>query len=67
MTLYVKTALVYCNRFTIGSQLNSLNIFPDGVLKSACNIIRAARFWSLDILSRFDEEIVPPYHRSISI
>ena len=50
MALYVETALVFCNRFTIGSQLNSLNISPDGVLKSACNIIRAARFWSLDIL-----------------
>ena len=67
MALYTKTALVYCNRFTIGSQLNSLNISPDGILKSACNIIRAARFWSLDILSRFDEEVVPPYLRSISI
>ena len=59
MALYVKTALLYFNRFTIGSQLNSLNISADGVLKSACNIIRAARFWSLDILSRFDEEVVP--------
>ena len=54
MALYVKTALLYFNRFTIGGQLNSLNISADGVLKSACNIIRAARFWSLDILSRFD-------------
>ena len=57
MALYVKTALLYFNRFTnsIGSQLNSLNISADRVLKSACNIIHAARFWSLDILSRFDE------------
>ena len=47
MALYVKTALLYLNRFTIGSQLNSLNISADGVLDSACNIIiRAARFWS---------------------
>ena len=46
MALYVKTALLYFNRFTIGSQLNSLNISADGVLKSACNIIHAARFWS---------------------
>ena len=60
MALYVKTALVYCNRFTIGSQLNSLNISPEGELKSAFKIIRAARFWSLDILSRFDEEVAPP-------
>ena len=37
----------------------SLNISADGALKSACNIIRFARFWSLDILSRFDEEVVP--------
>ena len=58
MALYIKTIL-YFNRFTIGSQLNYLNISADGVLKSACNIIRAARFWSLDILSRFDEEVVP--------
>ena len=57
--LYVKTVLLYFNRFTIGSQLNSLNISADGALKSAFNIIRAARFWSLDILSRFDEEVVP--------
>ena len=59
MALYVKAALLYINRFTFGSQLNSLNIFADGVLKSACNIVRAAHFWSLDILSRFYEEVVP--------
>lgn len=59
MALYVKTALLYFNRFRIGNQLNSSNISADGVLKSACKIIRAARFWSLDILSRFDEEVVP--------
>ena len=59
MALYVKTALLYFNRFTIGSQLNSFNISADGVMKSACNIIRAARFWSLDILLRFDEEVIP--------
>ena len=58
IALYTKTALLYFNRFTIGSQLYSLNISADGVLNSACNIIRAARFWSLDILSRFDEEAV---------
>ena len=57
MALYVKTTL-YFNCFTIGSHLNSLNISADGVLKSACNIIRAARFWSLGILSRFDVEVV---------
>ena len=56
--VYVKMALLYFNRFTICSQLNSLNISDDGVLKYACNIIRAARLWSLDILSRFDEEVV---------
>ena len=55
----IKTALLYFNRFTIGSQLNSLNISADGVMKSACNIIRVARFWSLEIMSRFDEEVVP--------
>ena len=59
MALYVNTALLYFNRFTIGSQLNSLNISADGVLKYACNIICAARFCSLDILSRFNEEILP--------
>ena len=59
MALYVRTALLYFNRFTIGSQLNSLNISADGVLKSSRNIVRAARFWSLDILSRFNEEVVP--------
>ena len=32
MDLYVKTALLYFIRFTIGSQLDSLNI-------SACNVI----------------------------
>ena len=32
MALYVKTALLYFNHFTIGSQLNSLNISADGVL-----------------------------------
>ena len=55
MALYVKTALLYFNRFTIGSQINSLNISADEVLKSAYNIIHVARFWRLDILSRFDE------------
>ena len=59
MALYVKAALLYINRFTIGSQLNSLNISADSVLKYACNIICAARFCSLDILSRFNEEILP--------
>ena len=38
IALYVKTALLYFNRFTIGSQLISLNISADGVLKSACHI-----------------------------
>ena len=47
MASYLKTAL-YFNRFTIGSHLDSLNFSADGVLKTACNIIRAARFWSLD-------------------
>ena len=59
MALFVKTALLYFNRFTIGSQLKSLNTSADGVMKSACNIIHAACFWSLEILSRFDEEVVP--------
>ena len=59
MALCLKTALLYFNRFTIGNQLKSLNFSADGVLKSACYIIRAARFWSLDILSRFDEKVVP--------
>ena len=59
IALHVNTALLYFNRFTISSQLNSLNISADGVTKTACNIIRAARIWSLDILSRFDEEVVP--------
>ena len=58
MALYVKMALLYFNCFNIGSQLNSLNISADGVLKSACNIIRAAIFCSLDILPRFDAEVV---------
>ena len=57
MVLYITTALVYFNRFIV---------FFDSALKSACNITHAARFWSLDILSRFDEEVVPqttdPYH-----
>ena len=43
MALYVKMPLLYFNRFTVGSQLNYFNISADGVLKSACNIIRAAR------------------------
>ena len=47
--------MLYFNSLTIGSQLNSLTISADGVLKSACNIIPATRFWSLDVLSRFDE------------
>ena len=46
VALYIKMALLYFSRLTIGSQLNSLNISADGVLKSACNNIRAARFWS---------------------
>ena len=58
IALYVKMALLYFNRFTIGSELNSLNIFAEGVLKSANDNIRATRFWSLDILSRFN-------HRSL--
>ena len=59
MALYVKTGVVVFYRFSIGSQLNSLNIYADRELKSACNIIRAARFWNLDILSRFDEKVAP--------
>ena len=43
MALYVKKALLYFNRFTIGSQLNSSNISADGVLISASIIICAAR------------------------
>ena len=31
IALYVKTTLLYFNRFTIGSQLNSLNISADEV------------------------------------
>ena len=58
MALYVNTAM-YFNRFNIGSQLNYLNISVVRVLKTARNIIRAACFWSLDILSRFGEEVVP--------
>ena len=58
MASYLKTALLYFNCFTICSHLDSLNISADGVLKSACNIIRTARFWSLDILSKFDKEVV---------
>ena len=57
MALYVRRPC--CILIVFGSQLISLNISTDGVLKSACNIIRAARFWSLDMLSRFDEEVVP--------
>ena len=32
MALYVKTASLYFNYFTVGSQLKSLNISADGVL-----------------------------------
>ena len=53
MALYVKMALLYFNRFTIGSQLNSMNISADGVLKSVCNTVRAARFLEF-FFSRFD-------------
>ena len=38
MVLYVKTALLYFNSFTIGSHLNSLNSSADGV----CDITRAS-------------------------
>ena len=50
MAFYVKTVFLYFYRFTIGSLVNYLYISADGVLKSACNSIRAAHFWSLDIL-----------------
>ena len=59
MAMYVKMALLYFFRFTICRQLNSLNISADGVLKYACDFIRTARYWSSDILSRFDEDAVP--------
>ena len=58
---------LYVNRFTIGSQFLSLNISAEVVLKSECNIIRTARFWSLDILSRFDEEVVTYTTEPLSI
>ena len=53
MVLYVKMASLYFNRFTIGSILNSLNISAVGVLESACNIIRAARFLEVKYSVKF--------------
>ena len=41
---FVCIALLYFKHFTIGSQLNSLNVSADGALKAACNNTRAARF-----------------------
>ena len=57
--LYVKTALLYFNRSRIESHPNSWNMSLDGVLYSACSIIRAARFWSFDSLSRLHEDVLP--------
>ena len=44
LTFALLLSLLCVNRFTIGSQFNSLNISADVVLKSECNIIRAAHF-----------------------
>ena len=53
----MKTALLYFNRLLTGSHLNSWNMSDDEVVKSAHSIIRAVRFGSFIILSRFVEEV----------
>ena len=48
--LYVNTDLLYCTsiRWLMESHPSSLNISTDRVVYSACSILRAARFCSLD-------------------
>ena len=46
--LYVNTALLKFILFGTENQPSSLNIVSDGVLNSACKIMRAARFYNFD-------------------
>ena len=46
--LYVNTALLKFILFGTENQPSSLNIVSDGVLNSACKIMRAARFCNFD-------------------
>ena len=57
--LYHQTALLYLNRSHIESHSNSRNMSLDGVLYFACSIIRAARLWSFDSLSRLYKDVLP--------
>ena len=46
--LYVNTALLKFILFGTENQPSSLNIVSDGILNSACKIMRAARFCNFD-------------------
>ena len=48
MALYVNTALLYFIRWLMESYPSVLDISTDGVVQSACSIIRAAHFCSFD-------------------
>ena len=57
--LYIKVALVNLSLSTTDRQPSPLNICADGVAKSACSIIRAARFCSFGRRSKFALENAP--------
>ena len=48
-----------CIRWLMESHLSSLNISTDGVVYSACSIMRAARFCSLDNRLILLHEVLP--------
>ena len=60
LVLYIIRPLYYILFVHIlKTKSNSRNMSLDGVLYSACSIIRAARLWSFDSLSRLHEDVLP--------
>ena len=57
--LYVNTALLYIKRLGTESHLSLSNMIVEGVIKSALNMIRAARFCNLERRSIFATVVFP--------
>ena len=57
--LYVNTALLYIKRLGTESHSSLSNMIVEGVIKSALNMIRAARFCNLERRSIFAAVVFP--------
>ena len=57
--LYVNTALLYIKRLGMESHSSLSNMIVEGVIKSALNMIRAARFCNLERRSIFAAVLFP--------